>query len=344
MILLLSAEAFACGAFFGPEPVISDSQVVAFRPGSGSTEVEYRVAYAGDAEDFGWVIPVPGDVEEVEEGDPDALMDAVQDSEPSIEHYYDEPRFGCSGKGDDLTDSSGGMGTDSGLVEGSGSAGIFEWTALSGEESEPLISWLDERGFVNGDTSAIEDYVAEGGWTFIALSMTQTPDGAGDSGWGHTMPQAAVRITYAGDDIRYPAHMTSTSGAERQTTTILVFGDERATVSGWSSAKVGDLFGDIDDDPAELYADRLWDLGGDSPGYGLVYAQAYRGEWLTRFDAMALSTAHTEDAVFAIDGGTDPVSSSIQLYEKERDRDKAENALFLLPLGLLGLIGLRRRQ
>ena len=69
---------------------------------------------------------------------------------------------------------------------------------------------------------------------------------------------------------------------------------------------------------------------------------------MTRFDAVVNSSAHTSDAIFALDGGAraEVLETEIGLYEDEKERQEDESrsmlrATLLLPLAL---IGWRRRQ
>ena len=92
---------------------------------------------------------------------------------------------------------------------------------------------------------------------------------------------------------------------------------------------MGDLFGSISDDADAMYSDRLYTIGGSSPTYGLVYANGWEPyTWVTRFDAVVDSNAHTVDAIFALDGGAraEVVLTEIELYEDEKERQQDEAA------------------
>ncbi len=76
LMLLAVAGAYACGGLFAEHDtrVFSDAQLVLFEPGDGYVDVEYSIAYGGDASAFGWVIPVPGTFVSLEEGDPATML------------------------------------------------------------------------------------------------------------------------------------------------------------------------------------------------------------------------------------------------------------------------------
>ncbi len=329
--------------------VYSDAQQIVFEPGEGEVRVEYGVHFGGEPEEFGWVIPVPGEVLSVDEGDPErfAHLDLWTDPDLILEEPFS---LACSGK----NDAAGGVdsGTWRGVV-GSGTAGIFDWVALESDTSAPLLEWLEAEGFDVGSAStSIDAYVSQGSFQFLALRMNGSPDEA-DSGWGSRAPMASLALTYSGSTLLYPAQMSLGSSQPTQATTVYVLGDQRASISGWDSEEVGTLVGDIDDSPSDLYAERIESLGGENRVYGLVFAGRYRalgelhnsGDWVTRFDSSVASSAHTVDPHFVLDGGEVEVRSTIELYESERKRERAASrASLVLPMLLAGLLGIARRR
>ncbi len=358
MMLLLVADALACGGFFGAvnQPVFSDSQQAIFERSGDQSQVEYLVKVDGSEEDFGWVVPLPGEFESIEEGDPDRFEDLQEATDPQVETYEEwSPPWGCSGKSDN---AMGGEWSDTGGVDrgveivGSGTAGVFDYVALAATDTAELLVWLDNNGWSVGPNGpALDAYVAEGGFQFLALSLNQAIEGD-DTGGAWAQPMASARITYSGDVLRFPAIMSSTSQTDTQRTTLYVVGDQRASVTGWQTTEVGTVVGELyEAGESELYSDRLWALGGKDQGLGLVYAGEVQGDWVTRFDGWVETAAIDDDVFFTLDGGTsEPVVTTIALYENERKREKAEEevsqaglVLWLAPLAILGW-GRRRRR
>ncbi len=359
MILLFVADALACGGFFGGvnQPVFSESQQAIFEQDGDTTQVEYLVRVEGSEEDFGWVVPLPGSWVAVEEGDPDRFQDLQLATDPTVESYeaWSPPSIGCTGR-DDI---SSGRWADTGLsdsgvnVVGSGTAGVFDYVALAATDTTDLLTWLEENGWSVGPNGpALDAYVVEGGFQFLALSLNRALEGS-DTGGAWAKPMASARITYEGDALRFPAIMSSTSQSETQRTTLYVIGDQRATVAGWQATTVGTVVGELyEDDSSQLYADRLWGLGGGSQGLGLVYANELQnsGGWVTRFDGWVETSAIADDFVFSLDGGTtETAATTIALYENERKREKAEEeasqaGLWALFAPLLALVWNRRRR
>ena len=69
ILSLLASPALACGGFFcnaptptAPAPVEQTGEQIVFAMDdeSGTVQVQVRVTYAGPAESFAWVVPVPG--------------------------------------------------------------------------------------------------------------------------------------------------------------------------------------------------------------------------------------------------------------------------------------------
>jgi hypothetical protein len=179
-----------------------------------------------------------------------------------------------------------------------------------------------------GTDEALAAYVNEGGFQFVAVALTPTVPETGEGG----RELEPLKVRYAGP-MRYPATMASGNDIPEIRTRIFVEGPENATVTGWSADEVGDVGGP---DANEAFDDRLRDLGGDEPGYGVVAAREC-GEAavrVTRFESLVEPVGHSTDATFALDGGTTDVGTTIEV---------GENAWVLLPFLGFGW-GLRRRR
>ena len=370
-------QADACGGFFGPaeKNVFSDAQQVLFQRDGDRISVEYLVKYEGEADQFGWVIPVPGtlDTDDVAVGDPEFLDNLEDYTAPRT--WYESDSSGCGVPFAASKDASlGGNGadtgsfTDSGVnVIGDGTVGPFYFVILEATSTDALIEWLTteetETDPKTGDVTVIKQafdlgnsanalnaYVDAGGFQFVAVQLNETweEEQETDTGWWVEPSHASLQLTYDGDEMRYPALLSSVSSADTQRTSVYVIGEERATVSGWDAETVKHIIGKPGDDYDDLYTTKLWSLGGDKRGYALVYANRHdEGQWLSRFDTWANSSAHVADPVFKLDGGTfgEVIHTEIVIYENDKERSQAETraglaALLLLPLGL----GWRRRK
>src|SRR5687768_12805888 len=58
--LINLGEAPACGGFFcGRQPVDQTAERILFEIGDGSVTMTTQISFAGDAEDFAWILPLP---------------------------------------------------------------------------------------------------------------------------------------------------------------------------------------------------------------------------------------------------------------------------------------------
>ena len=94
---LIAQAAVGCGGMFGPVggEVFSDAQQVLFELDGATVQVEYLVDYGGDQVDFGWVIPIPGAFDTLEEGDPARFEELAWQTGPDITYVAEEQGGGC---------------------------------------------------------------------------------------------------------------------------------------------------------------------------------------------------------------------------------------------------------
>lgn len=343
MWMALLGAAFPCANIVTAEGELatSDAQEVLFQAADQDQQVQYRVEYDGDAEDFGWIIAVPGELVEVQDGS-EALFEELREaSQPRVVYEWagdsgsSGPICGCGGMakggGDNLA-----RGGDTGeLIEqiAEGFTGTYSWVAVSSEDGSALQDWIDAAGFDLGDTGpSIEEYVAEGA-TFVLVTI-------GDSG-GDTPPEGRVlpplSIRYQGQ-AAFPARMARYALAEEMTTRIYVLGDQAATMSGWTSRDLEWLYAD-EDAPAVAWQEELREHGAEM-AYARVFVGEHEGQTLTRFETVAPVEVHTADPVIALDGGQSSLHATITVWGEPQD---SAAWLLLLPLAGLGW-GLRRRD
>jgi hypothetical protein len=238
-----SSAALACGGFAheGGKLAEAASEEVILERDGGSVLVSYRVEYTGDAESFGWLIPLPGSFESLVETDR-ARFDALRElTAPDWFEFSGDSSgqeggrsCGCS---EDMA-LKGGMNFDTGRANSAGLgvevlaegySGEFAYSALEVTSAEDLQAWLAQRGWNLGDFSTVEDYVAEGGFQWVALEMA--PDSAETPELGREVP--AIQIRYTGERMLFPARMSRSSENSEQHTRIYVLGDQGVRLSGW---------------------------------------------------------------------------------------------------------------
>lgn len=333
------SSAWPCAGLVHEELVLaeSDAASVIFERADAGTAVTYEVTYAGNAADFGWIVPVPGEFVAIAEADPQRFTTLDAETAPVVRSIADEPpTCGCA-KGDllaggderSLGDTANGVD-----VVAEGFTGTYEYVVVAAADADDLTAWLTTNGWAAGSaTGAIEHYVGLGD-VFVALkvvpSVAQTPDE------GRLLPP--VTLTYTGDVMRFPAVMAAYASAEEQRTTVYVMGDGTAAASGWAAEDSPEIMGSFDDAAAALWEDELRSRGAVTE-YSLTWTGELADGWVTRFDTIAPRAAHTADATFVVGPDARWHETSVTLYEEPPSSSAAWG---LLPLVALGW-GLRRR-
>jgi len=328
---------------------ISDTQEVILEQTETGTRTRYRISYDGDADHFGWLIVVHGEVGEgdVTEADASAFERLRDLTQPLYEELASGSGSGCRrGCGESMNlkgdAAAGGMNefsidTGSGIeVVAEGYAGPFHYQVLDASEPDALETWLEDNDFdLGGTATTLGNYVEEGGYSFVAVDLT--PDQAVTPPEGRTLP--ALSIESDSDTLHFPARMAVTGMAEEIRTTIWLLGDQEAhIVSGWESEPVGEV--DIDGTPEETYDATLRELAARAiPTYAQVFSSADTdGVWITRLDTLAYRFVHAKDPHF-------------EFMENSRENrmvivnrpSRGEAASWLL-LPLLGMGWARRRH
>jgi MYXO-CTERM domain-containing protein len=354
-LLLLTSTAFPCAALLtNDEGAIasSDAQEVILETTETGVRTSYRVRYDGDAESFGWLIVVhggvgEGDVQETDEDVFDTLRDLTQPRQVTLSFTSGGGGVSCGCTGDMAVrgtdnfaggDTAGAWGVD---VVAEGFAGPYAYQVLAPEDGDGLSGWLEEEGFSLGETvSTIDEYIEEGGYSFVAISLAptlgQTPDE------GRTLP--ALAIDSDSDQLHFPARMAQTGMAEEIRTTIWVIGDASTEItSGWDSQDSHRLGNGEDEDSEGVYDAALQDAAVyETPTYLSPFSGEYGEQWVTRFDTLAPREVHTADPIFESMGEAYSWQLEI-IVPSDEDEDEARSAAWLL-LPLLGLGWTRRRR
>jgi hypothetical protein len=221
-------------------------------------------------------------------------------------------------------------------VVAEGYAGPFHYQVLDAEEPEALTAWLEDNDFELGGTeTTLGEYVAEGGFSFVAVTLT--PDDAVTPSEGRTLP--ALAIESDSDILHYPARMALTGMAEEIRTTVWLIGDTEAeAIEGWDSEPVAEI--DLDGTAEDTYDSllRAMAFSRDIPTYAQVYSQSLGGNWVTRLDTLAHRSVHTVDPQF------DFMADSAENQTVIIEWGAASEAAGWLLLPLLGMGWARRRR
>lgn len=345
-LLLASSVAWPCAGLFtdSSEIASSDAQEVILRLGEDTTEIEYNVRYEGDAEDFGWIIPISGAFVELAEADA-ALFDEYR----SLTAPWYTELGGGEGGGCGCSDSakSGGLenradtASDFGLELASGFSGSYEYTVLDGANTAAVLAWLDDNGWDAGEQSEALSIYSLYDFDFVAIKLV--PDSPVTGGGGRLLEP--VRITTEGQDLHFPAIMSYYGMLDSYRTTVWIEGEGRAVpVEGnkWTAVDFGTRPAtDLSLSPVEQFDQMLYDLGGADKVYAVTWAgESASGTFLTRFDSNTARETNDADPRWEIGKSTD--TTRAEITAGEADSGSAAALVGLLPL--LGLGWARRRQ
>jgi hypothetical protein len=186
-------------------------------------KIIFQIDYAGDAEDFAWVIPVPAypKLFSVEDEIFYELYQLTKITPPS--------NFGCGW--------GGGIPVP-GLEDGGvhiweeNQVGIYQTVTLSATDPNSLIGWLNDNGYAfpsNGQE--ILDYYVQKNWFFVAMKI-QAKEIVNNSEYysGAIQP---IGIMFFSDEIVYPLKISSLSVPSGGTEVLVyAFSDERVTFPG----------------------------------------------------------------------------------------------------------------
>lgn len=342
MILLLLDSALACGGMMPQvgQVVASDAQQTIMTIGSQTVSVEYRVRYTGSAQDFAWVIPVPGEILAVEEGDETRFSELELLTGPTIwePDPYTEPGCTCIGAGSDRAGGDTGQLSNGGVtITGSGFAGDYSYVTLTAEDADGLMTWLTDNGY-DGSLAAedIAAYVDDTiGYNWVAVQVR--PEAAELDADVVFTP---LKITYgAGDDDKlhasFPARMARTSTAETNRIELYIDGESFADMGGgWTAISDLSIQAMNADEAADRYAERLASLGGETRAFALVWGGSYDGRYITRYDTIVAPGTQTTAPELTLTGAEWNFETTITV-----DDESGSSA----SVGFIGLLGLLRR-
>jgi uncharacterized protein (TIGR03382 family) len=186
----IATPAWACGCFAQQNiavPVVQAGERIAFAQRGGDVEMHVQILYAGEAEEFGWLLPVP-EQPQLSPGS-DALFRVLLNQTQPIYQLNRSVDWNSCGDGNGGLRVSGEAG-DAGFGAGApqsddGSApprspllsrelvGPYDAATLDGSNKEAMLEWLDDNGFSVADDPndpVIDQYVGPGR-KFLALKL-----------------------------------------------------------------------------------------------------------------------------------------------------------------------------
>ena len=184
-----SRPADACGCFAPPnaaEPIVQAGERILFAVRNGVVTAHIQVQYAGDAKDFGWLLPLPS-VPTLTVGTDELFTQLAATTQPSyvVEQTFNSSgcsqpsggfALGCASPSAPLNDrtQAGGSfdaGASSPLVI-KASVGPYDYAVLRADDRTAMFQWLtDNRFFVPAGTDAASGPYIRPGAYFLALKL-----------------------------------------------------------------------------------------------------------------------------------------------------------------------------
>jgi hypothetical protein len=233
------------------------------------TEVTYvlRTRYSAQAGELAWVLPVPATPTDVVAHEDDTLFRQL--------HDLTRPRFvviqgfrpvgGCGCGAAPLANGGGGVESELVVVEASGQAGIFDWSALTATGGTAILDWLNDNGFsVPASAEVVLDSYIQQDMHFLAIRVRE----ADDLSTNGTRDVPPIQFTVQTARRFYPMTISQISAANEVEVLIYVVADHRAEAINLPNGEIDPLSlifdpeSDSQTNYESLFAETLTDLGG----------------------------------------------------------------------------------
>jgi len=282
VVVLLPRVATACGGFFcSLVPINQAAEQIIFKQLGSDVTAVVQIQYVGEAEDFSWVVPVPG-VPTFSVGS--NLL--FQTLEPLTRPGFNLTESGEVCLGDlpstiNLPVPSTGVpggGTEISDVEvvSSESVGPYDVQVIRSDDPGALANWLVENNYDLSDRGAalIEPYVTAG-MNFVVLKL-RSGQSAGDV-------QPLV-MNYVAEEVMIPIRLTAVAAADDMGVLVWLLGEGRAVPTNYPHVTVNYSQVDWFNGPQNAYtsyqqlvADAMDEAGGQ--GFATDYAGTELDVW-----------------------------------------------------------------
>ncbi|MBL8922702.1 MAG: DUF2330 domain-containing protein [Myxococcaceae bacterium] len=234
---LYGSAAEACGCFAGPTtattPVIQAGERILFAVQNGKVTAHIQIQYAGDAKDFGWLLPLPS-VPVLKAGTEELFTQLAATTDPTFQLNSQVvgqcPQrspgfsFGCAARAPTTIDRVAGgtsaMGPPPSPLVFTTSVGPYDAAVLKADDKSAMLAWLSANRFVVPTTSdaALAPYLRPGAY-FLALKL-KSGKTTGDL--------TPIVVEYPSDLPMIPITLTSIGATPDMGVQVFVVGNGRA--------------------------------------------------------------------------------------------------------------------
>ncbi|MBX2803404.1 MAG: DUF2330 domain-containing protein [Myxococcales bacterium] len=236
----LSSPAFACGGLFcnTAQPVIQNAERIVFSIDreSGFVDTHVQIFYEGPADEFAWIVPVPGEPELFTSSE--ALFDNLAFASGPIFQLNTVIEGRCATdtsvvplSAEASFDDAGSTPTSIDIVS-QGQVGPYDTVVLKADSEDALLAYLQENNYDLPDAlqAVLAPYVS-GDAHFVALKLSKDQD-VGDI--------TPLGMRYAGDRAMIPIQLTSVAAAPDMRLEVYVFSDQRAVPKSYLHVSIND--------------------------------------------------------------------------------------------------------
>jgi MYXO-CTERM domain-containing protein len=241
-----SQNAEACGCFAPPDPtvpIVQAGERILFSVNNGVVNANIQIQYAGDAKDFGWLLPLPS-VPTLKLGTEELFTQLINVTQP---RYFVNTvttgtcggsRFaGLGGLAPSANsaageDASGGSSSSFNPLVTQASIGPYDYAVLKADRKTEMLQWLtDNRYFIPvGTEDTVGPYIRPGAF-FLALKLKS------GKATGDIQP---VVLEYPSDLPMIPIILTSVAAQPNMGIQVWMLGDNRAIPRNYNHVVIND--------------------------------------------------------------------------------------------------------
>ncbi|MFZ5444327.1 MAG: DUF2330 domain-containing protein [Myxococcota bacterium] len=238
---LAARRAEACGCFAPPDPtvpIVQAGERILFAVENGVVTAHIQIQYAGDAKDFGWLLPLPS-VPTLKLGTEELFTQLINTTQP---RYFvrTTTNDACGFRGGFAPTASAGF--DSGAVNEStgggsplvtqSSIGPYDYAVLRADSKDEMFNWLVNNHYFipTGTDQTVGPYIRPGGY-FLALKL-KSGKSAGDI--------QPVVLTYPSALPMIPIILTSVAANPNMGIQVWMLGEGRAIPRNYNHVVIND--------------------------------------------------------------------------------------------------------